>query len=101
MAGATKIATCCYCGTRAMMRLGGKVQHELVCSNCGAPLHALKWLKEPKPAKAKPKTRPAPRPGRYDDDYRHRKRQKPRKRRKGLFHKAFEELFDVVEDIFD
>lgn len=97
MAGATKITTCCYCGTRAMMRLGGKIQHELVCGNCGAPLHTMKWLKQPKPAAPQPQRRPTMR----DDDYRHRKRSKPRKRRKGLFQKAFEEIIDVVEDIFD
>ena len=96
MPGATKIATCCYCGTRAMMRLAGKVQHELVCGNCGAPLHTMKWLKEPKRAPVKPKSRPVP-----ADDYRHRKRPKQRKKRKGFFHKAFEEIIDVVEDIFD
>ena len=34
----TKIATCCYCGTRAALVLTGKHRHELSCSGCGAPL---------------------------------------------------------------
>ena len=42
--GATKIATCCYCGTKAVLVLRGKDKHELACSNCGAPLRALKML---------------------------------------------------------
>ena len=40
----TKIATCCYCGTRAALVLSGRERHELACSNCGAPLHDLKML---------------------------------------------------------
>ena len=41
---ARKIATCCYCGTRAVLVLRGKERHELSCSSCGAPLHDLKML---------------------------------------------------------
>jgi len=40
----TKIATCCYCGTRAALVLRGKDRHELSCSACGAPLHDLKIM---------------------------------------------------------
>lgn len=40
-----KIATCCYCGTRAALVLGGSQQHQLACGNCGAPLQDLKSLK--------------------------------------------------------
>ncbi|MEM6308225.1 MAG: hypothetical protein AAF701_09600, partial [Pseudomonadota bacterium] len=39
-----KIATCCYCGTRAALVLKGDIQHELACSSCGAPLHNLKHM---------------------------------------------------------
>jgi hypothetical protein len=39
-----KIATCCYCGARAALTLGGDVQHELACASCGAPLHELKQM---------------------------------------------------------
>jgi len=47
MLSSTKIATCCYCGTRAALVLGGRGRHELACAACGAPLHELKWLKAP------------------------------------------------------
>ncbi len=41
---ATKIATCCYCGTRAVLALKGEVRHELACTKCGAPLSKIKML---------------------------------------------------------
>ena len=41
---AQKIATCCYCGTKAALVLRGKDSHELSCGSCGAPLHDLKRL---------------------------------------------------------
>jgi len=41
---AQKIATCCYCGTKAALILRGKDSHELSCGSCGAPLHDLKRL---------------------------------------------------------
>ena len=44
--GATKIATCCYCGTKAALVLRGQDKHELTCSNCGAPLRSLKMLRK-------------------------------------------------------
>ena len=67
----TKIATCCYCGTRAALVLSGKTRHELACSSCGAPLHELKKLpcdrrgdrelvERVKPAYSKSKKRPKP-----------------------------------------
>jgi len=40
----TKIATCSYCGTRALMTLSEGKRYELVCSTCGAPLHDMKML---------------------------------------------------------
>ena len=45
MPQSSKIATCCYCGSRAALVLKGKVRHELACSNCGAPLHEMKMLR--------------------------------------------------------
>lgn len=97
-----KIATCCYCGRRAELVLTGTVQHELSCASCGAPLHNLKRLrtdavdppekpvrsKRPKPVKPV-KSAPGKTKGRRV------------KRRKGFGAKLLEELFDVVEDIFD
>lgn len=83
-----KIATCCYCGTRAALCLRGTVRHELSCSACGAPLREMKQLKRDRPAPAavsppkKPKT----------------SRRKPKKRR---WSRLFEEAADAIEDIFD
>ena len=39
-----KIATCCYCGTRAALVLRGDSRHELSCAACGAPLHEMKAM---------------------------------------------------------
>ncbi len=47
----TKIATCCYCGSRAALTLD-EGRHELACASCGAPLRDLKML--PKAADAAP-----------------------------------------------
>ncbi|MFQ6549480.1 hypothetical protein AADZ90_016110 [Aestuariibius sp. 2305UL40-4] len=95
---AQKIATCCYCGTRAALVLSGDKRHELACSSCGAPLHEMKML----PSKAAKKDR-RPADPYHDrrqpvrDDYRYRKR----KKRKSLKRKILSEAFDLIEDIFD
>lgn len=103
---APKIATCCYCGTRATLILSGNVRHELACSNCGAPLHDLKMLRadhdgQRELVKPSPIRTPRSRPKKVDDLARKRKG----KRRKGFLARAFEEVldeaWDVVEDIFD
>lgn len=99
-----KIATCCYCGTRAVLVLGGDARHELACSSCGAPLHALKMLpigavqgstRSVTPARPQPKPthpkQPHPRP----------RRVKKHKKRKGLLRYLAEEIWDEIEDIFD
>ncbi|ARU00301.1 hypothetical protein [Yoonia vestfoldensis] len=95
MAG-TKIATCCYCGTRAALVLRGQSRHELSCSNCGAPLHAMKMLPStPAPARQKRPYTP-PHPERMQPA-------RPQKRRKGksFGRKVFSELWDIIEDVFD
>src|SRR6056297_2672877 len=106
----TKVATCCYCGSRAALVLDSG-RHELACASCGAPLHALKRLpaeKSAAPAKAEQGSRP-------------RKADKPRKpvkagsalrqspfgaatsawkagkRRKKKAKKLFEALVDEIE----
>ena len=95
-----KIATCCYCGTRAALVLKGKVRHELACANCGAPLHDLKRLpvdrkgdrelvERVKPAWNKNPKKPI------------KPRKKKKSRRKSFFKDALEEAFDFFEDIFD
>lgn len=94
-----KIATCCYCGTRAALRLRGKVQHELACSNCGAPLHEMKMLRSDAVG-----DRELVRPSRIrkveDDRKGYRPKQK-RKKQRSLAHRFLEEVWDVAEDIFE
>ena len=92
----TKIATCCYCGTRAALVLTGRDRHELACSSCGAPLHDLKMLPRkkqgdrelvrPSAIRGKPKARPKP---------------KKRKSKARRFADMFEDVFDIIEDIID
>ncbi|QBY01242.1 hypothetical protein E2K80_11320 [Rhodophyticola sp. CCM32] len=99
MPNGPKIATCCYCSTRTVLRLTAREGHELACGSCGAPLHKMKALKQSEARQGK-RGRPAPasfgaqnrKPPRH-----HAKR----KRRKPMWKKAFEEAFDLVEDIFD
>ena len=96
----TKIATCCYCGTRAALVLKGKERHELACSGCGAPLHEMKWLKE-RPAMPVPAAAPVRQNGGWHGQMRSAKKKKKPKKRKSFSRKFAEELFDFVEDIFD
>jgi len=93
---ATKIATCCYCGTRAALALKGDVRHELACAQCGAPLSKMKMLK------AEPEKVPTSK--RHTVDHRSRpERSRPKKvsRRKSLKKRVLSEVWDAIEDIFD
>ncbi len=110
----TKIATCCYCGSRTALKLTARGGHELACGKCGAPLHEMKAMPGRSSDRNRKKNGPVmkyerehPRGDwqggkewqgrdRDDDD---RKRRK--KRRKPMWHRALEEAFDVIEDIFD
>ena len=103
-----KIATCCYCGSRTVLVLD-RSRHELACSACGAPLHEMKAMpmpqkaSEPKPA---PTTKFMPlraKPQFFSGGKKHRRpdRKDNRRGRKPLSRKIFEEIWDVVEDIFD
>ena len=101
---AQKIATCCYCSTRAALALRGNDRHELSCSSCGAPLHNLKML----PISAGRVTARAETPSRRSPKSVHPKQPHPkprkvekRKKRKGLFKRLAEDLWDEIEDIFD
>jgi len=106
---ATKIATCCYCGTRAALVLTESGRHELSCVACGAPLHEMKAMpvrKAESAAKPAPKAasaRPAPRSSHRKSAPRRGK--KPKHVRKfspmRMFSKALEEVWDEIEDIFD
>ena len=101
-----KIATCCYCGTRAALKLGGSVQHELACSSCGAPLHDLKMMPVQRRADAdvhysKPlKQKKSKNHSKYDHkDY---YRVKNLKKKKSKKRKSWgEKLFDGVDNLFD
>ncbi len=101
----TKIATCCYCGTRAALKLD-RVRHELACARCGAPLHDMKMLRMDKagdremvPGSAirtsKPVRTKASKPKKT------RKSSKSFKKRKARFWDILDDAFDIVEDIFD
>ncbi len=98
---ATKIATCCYCGTKAALVLKGKTKHELACSSCGAPLHAMKSLPQ---TTERARTPPAKKPKRkYDNTHTDRHAPRPHKRRKkkSFGKKVFSGLWDVIEDVVD
>tara|TARA_R110002111_G_scaffold38351_1_gene73038 strand:- start:195 stop:533 length:339 start_codon:yes stop_codon:yes gene_type:complete len=108
----TKIATCCYCGSKTVLKLD-RGRHELACANCGAPLRDLKMLqKEPlaKPAvshltrsRRDPSGWPAPGSPQRKIKAGKKKRKRPAKRHKrsGWIKELAEEVFDFVEDIFD
>lgn len=96
----TKLATCCYCGTRAALVLN-EGRHELVCVACGAPLHKLKSL--PVHHDREPAALPPGNRGRKPD---HAACKPPRprkapKRRKSRTRWFLEEAFDLIEDILD
>ena len=104
MPHATKIATCCYCGTRAALVLKGKERHELACANCGAPLHELKKI--PSDAKG---DRELVSPSAIRKSKKKPKKHRASKKRKSSlkdfvaykFWDAAEDVFDDVFDIFD
>ncbi|MFD3191960.1 hypothetical protein ACFMPD_17090 [Sedimentitalea sp. HM32M-2] len=120
----TKIATCCYCGTRAALILTGQVRHELSCATCGAPLHDLKMLRRDRlpPAQTGPATPMDLRSVRSALDGGHGKtgktgkagkrggsgkkrgkpvRSKPKKHRKRGMTWLLKETIDVIEDLLD
>ena len=105
-----KIATCCFCGTRAVLILD-RDRHELSCANCGAPLHDLKSFPQPTDKTRKKRHTPVTerRLPRARQDARQDKPPRGRaagarpakKRRKPVFKRLWEELWDEIEDIFD
>lgn len=110
MPNGTKIATCCYCGTRAALVLRGSERHELACSTCGAPLHEMKMF----PVANMPTDRPqvqgrrnlrpvnaTPLPLWEREVKRDPKRGKKMKKVKSLKRRFLKEAFDVIEDLFD
>ena len=101
---ATMITTCCYCGTRAALVLRGKDRHELTCSSCGAPIHAMKMLpKDAAPKRGKMTKhgyKAQKHPREYSDDY-HVARPKKRRKSKSFGRKVMSGLWDVIEDVVD
>jgi hypothetical protein len=96
MLHSTKIATCCYCGSRAALVLKGKERHELACSTCGAPLHEMKMLRsdvtgDRELVRPSPVRTGTPRPS----------KQKPKKRSRSLSQHFLEKLKDKADDLFD
>lgn len=97
----TKIATCCYCGTRAALSLQGKERHELACSKCGAPLHELKMLRSDTRGERE-LVRPSPIRSYKPSSKKHRgEKSKKRKKQKSLAQRFLEEAWDAAEDVFD
>lgn len=96
-----KIATCSYCGTRAVLVLD-RARHELACSSCGAPLHEMKAMPTRESGAARPKARPMTLPRQEYEPERHLPdRARKSKPRKGFGRRMLEEIWDTVEDIFD
>ena len=101
---ATKIATCCYCGTKAALVLRGHDKHELTCSKCGAPLRALKMLPKQSVQNSAAVAAPTRNTKRKrDDKYRDYRDERPRKRKKakGFGQRMMSGIWDVVEDVVD
>ena len=82
-----KIATCCYCGTKAALALRGQDQHELSCASCGAPLSVMKHIKI--------NTEPAV------HHYSKQPKIKKAKKKKSAQSRLFKLAFNVLDDIFD
>lgn len=102
--GATKIATCCYCGTRAALILRGKDKHELACSNCGAPLRSLKMLpKHSSEARGRAAEPVRSSQRKRVEKYPEYRGDRPKKRRKSksFGKRMMSGLWDVVEDVVD
>lgn len=96
----TKIATCSYCGTRSVLDFSKGPRHELICTACGAHLSEMKPLRSDRTGKSSPPRRaphPDPLPAKKA------RKSKPKKRKRSLkrLGEHFEDIFDVIEDIFD
>lgn len=94
---AEKIATCCYCGARSLLRLRGAVQHELSCGSCGAPIRQMKQMP------ARPMARPAPKPSPAKPAPERRQRRKNLRKKSPIrgVARLIDDLWDEIEDIFD
>jgi len=103
MAG-VKVATCCYCGTRAALVLQGKDRHELACRQCGAPLHDLKLMPQkqdtsPQPAASRQRPANVPHATAYRNATTKPAKRKKKSKPRGLM--LAKKIWDIVEDIID
>lgn len=100
-----KVITCCYCGVESAF-LPDKRLHTLVCASCGAPLKAQKQRPL---APSKGAKQPEPKgvhhiPAGLAQMEKPMKRKKVKKKKsswKKMLGKSFEEVADLIEDIFD
>ena len=92
MAHTTKIATCCYCGSRTVLQLTARDGHELACGSCGAPLHYMKPIKQSvkQSRKAEVKQKRGGGSNQRRDRFDHDDRKRRKKPRKSMWKKAFE-----------
>lgn len=95
----TKIATCCYCGTRAALALKGRERHELSCSTCGAPLHELKRLRlDARGDRELVRASPIRSDNRKTKGHRAKRKKKDKR---SLSQRFMHKLWDVADDVFD
>lgn len=94
----TKIATCCYCGTRAVLVLD-RERHALACSACGAPLSHLKNLPVDAAVARSPDPATSPPSGKTKKPGKGKKKSKKHHGRK--LRGVLSGLLDEIEDIFD
>jgi hypothetical protein len=98
----TKIATCCYCGSRSMLKPTARGGHELACGKCGAPLHEMKAIKRVPEQPARPaRQAQLPRDPYIEDVHGPARRQARPKRRKPMWKRVLSEVIDLAEDFFD
>ena len=95
-----KIATCCYCGTRAALVLTGRERHELACSGCGAPLHNLRAMPVERDA-AMPRRSVPSGPRKAAAGHRKPLKKKKKQKRRAGVRSFLGDAVDVIEDIFD
>lgn len=96
-----KIATCCYCGSRAALDFRGKDRHELACSNCGAPLHELKRLRTDARGDRK-LVHPSPiRSLKKPSKWHRTSKPRPKKNKHSLRYRFKRSIWDVAEDAFE
>lgn len=99
----TKIATCCFCGSKAALTLG-EGRHELACAQCGAPLHDLKQIPVPQPQKPvqhAPTLRRFPAAAGALADKKPKKKMRKPKKQKHWMNKIGKDFLDVIDDLID